>query len=133
MIAFPPLPDHLRPEPRFGIPDTVTPEDIARGWLQLLDDNGLEVVATEAKVVNDELRLAGTLDRLVRLTRPLTFGEGDDAVTIAAGSVVVLDIKSSKLRADDDGLPGYWASYPIQIYAYATGVPYHIDEHWEDG
>lgn len=117
-----------QPEPRFGIPDTVSPEDIARGWLQLLDDNGLEVVACEAKVVNDDLRLAGTLDRLVRLTRPLTFGD----VTIAKGSVVVLDIKSSKLHADDDGLPSYWASYPIQIYAYAAGVPYIIEEHWED-
>ena len=121
------IPADLLPDPAFGITGRQA-ADIARGWLQLLDDNGLQVVASEAKVVNDELKLAGTLDRLVRLTQPLTFGD----VTIAAGSVVVLDIKTSKLHADDDGLPGYWDGYPLQIYAYATGVPYIIEEHWED-
>ena len=63
-------------------------------WRRCLADNGLEVLATEAKVVNDRLRVAGTLDRIVRLTRPLTFGD----ITVPAGTVLVLDIKTGKMR-----------------------------------
>lgn len=116
------IPSHLLPEECFE----VTADQalaIARGWVELLADNGLTVLASEQAVVNDELRLAGTLDRVVQLERDLHFGDA----TVPAGSVVVLDIKTSKLHADDDGLPGYWSQYPIQIAAYAGSAPYVFD------
>lgn len=125
------LPEGLTPDPRFE----VTPEqaiDIGRGWIQLLADNGLEVLATELPVINDEIRLAGTLDRIVRLGRDLHFGD----VVVPAGSVVVLDIKTSKLHADDDGVPSYWDSFPIQVAAYASSQPYDTEAErrltWEE-
>ena len=40
-------------------------------WQRMLDECGFEVLASEAKVVHDGWRLAGTLDRVVRLTRDL--------------------------------------------------------------
>jgi len=40
-------------------------------WKRMLDECGFEVLASEAKVVHDGWRLAGTLDRVVRLTRDL--------------------------------------------------------------
>lgn len=117
------IPSHLQPDERFDV-TTAQALDIARGWVQLLADNGLEVLAAEQSVVVDDLKLAGTLDRIVRLTKPLTF----DDVTIPAGTVLVLDIKTSKLHADDDGLPSYWDTYPVQIAAYASSVPYVISD-----
>ena len=111
-----------KPDARFGI--TKDQEiGIAKGWLDLLADNGLEVVASELPVVNDDVRLAGTLDRIVRLTRDLPF----NGVVVPAGSLVVLDVKTSKLHADDDELPSFWSSYPIQIATYAAAVPYDTE------
>jgi len=102
-----------------GIP-TPSQHALVEAWRQVLDRYGLEVLATEAKVVNDALRVAGTLDRIVRLTRDLTFGD----VTLPAGLVLVLDIKTGKLRLANDGSIAYWSDYAIQTYAYATAVPY---------
>ena len=79
-----------------GIP-TPSQHALVEAWRQVLDRYGLEVLATEAKVVNDALRVAGTLDRIVRLTRDLTFGD----VTLPAGLVLVLDIKTGKLRTKE--------------------------------
>jgi len=110
------------PDPRFDV-TAEQAEQIARGWLDLLTDNGLEVVASELPVVNDEVRLAGTLDRIVRLNRDLAF----NGVVVPAGSLVVLDVKTSKLHADDDELPSFWSSYPIQIATYAAAVPYDTE------
>lgn len=110
------------PDPRFEI----TYEQaiaIARGWLQLLDDNGLVIKASELAVVADELRLAGKLDRVVLCTRDLAFGD----VTVPTGALVVLDVKSSKLHAGDDNLPSFWSSFPIQIAAYAAAIPYDTE------
>lgn len=125
------LPAYLTPDERYEVTADQA-LDIAHGWVDLLDRNGLEVLATELPVINDELRLAGTLDRIVRLTRDLHFG----SVVVPAGTVIVLDIKTSKLHADRDGLPSYWDSYPIQIAAYAQSVPYDPDadrrQTWEE-
>ena len=110
------------PDERYGLPMNVGGQ-IAHGWLRLLADNGLEVVASELPVVNDEVRLAGTLDRIVRLNRDLAF----NGVVVPAGSLVVLDVKTSKLHADDDELPSFWSSYPIQIATYAAAVPYDTE------
>lgn len=90
-------------------------------WRQFLDHYGLEVLATEAQIVNDALRVAGTLDRIVRATRDITIGYE----VVPAGTVFVLDIKTGKLRLDDrTGKPMWWHDYAIQIFAYASGRPY---------
>lgn len=90
-------------------------------WRAFLDHWGLEVLATEAQMVNDRLRVAGTLDRIVRATRDITIGYE----VINAGTVFVLDIKTGKLRIDDrTGKPMWWHDYAIQIHAYASGQPY---------
>lgn len=75
----------------------------------------LEVLGVEVRVVHDNWRQAGTLDRIVRLTRDLTFANG---VTILAGTVMVLDVKTGKLQ------PAYWHGYSVQCAAYAGALPY---------
>ena len=118
-------------DPRFNLTDRDV-DLIAHSWRKLIVDNDLEILATEAKVVNDELRLAGTLDRIVRLGRDLRF----DGITIPRGTVLVLDIKTSTLHADGNGYPSYWAAFPLQVYAYATSVPYDTETNtrgeWDD-
>ena len=84
-------------------------------WHKMLMAHGLEVVAIEASVVDDEWRCAGTLDRLVRCTRELRFAlPAGEIVVIPAGTVVVLDIKSGSLRK----------TAAIQCASYAHSVPY---------
>jgi len=118
-------------DPRFDLTDKHI-DLIAHGWRKLIADNHLDILATEAKVVCDDLRLAGTLDRIVRLGTDLVF----DGVTIPQGTIVVLDIKTSTLHADGDGVPSYWAAFPLQVYAYATSVPYDTETNargeWDD-
>ncbi len=97
-------------------------------WRRMLDDCGLEIVANEAPVVNDAWRAAGTLDRIAKLTKDLQFiAVNGEIVTLAAGTHLVLDIKTGKLTADDNGYPRYWHSYAIQIACYRDGVPYDPD------
>jgi hypothetical protein len=93
-------------------------------WRQMLQQEGLEILAVEAAVVHDGWRKAGTLDRIARLTKPLTFTHNGETVTLPAGTVVVLDIKTGKLALGRDGLPNYWNSYAVQIAVYANAVPY---------
>lgn len=71
----------------------------------------LEVLGVEVRVVHDNWRQAGTLDRIVRLIRDLRFANG---VAIPAGTVLVLDVKTGKLQ------PGY----SVQCAVYAGAVPY---------
>ena len=68
---------------------------------------GLESVETEIFVVNDELRLAGSLDKLVRLPD---------------GAVVVCDLKSGK---HDSAYP---LSVTVQTAVYANSVRYEQSE-----
>jgi len=118
-------------DPRFNLTDKQI-DAVAVGWRKLITDNQLDILASEATVVNDDLHLAGTLDRLVQLERPLPF----DGATIPAGAVVVLDIKTSTLYPDGEGLPSFWSGYPLQLFAYATSVPYDTATDtrgdWED-
>ena len=87
-------------------------------WSHMLHDNDLEILAIEAACVDDRWRLAGTLDRIVRLWRPLSFAKPDgEIVTIQGGTVVVLDIKFGKTRK----------AHPIQIASYAQSVPYDTE------
>jgi hypothetical protein len=82
---------------------------------------GLEVLASEVKVVDDVWRLAGTADRFVRLTRDLRFGD----VVIPAGTIVVLDLKTGALRVKG-GEVLYWSGYAVQLRSYAHGCLYVI-------
>lgn len=110
-----------------GIPTDVQAALVA-AWRSMLADLGLEIVASEATVVNDRWRLAGTLDRIARLTRALTFTTAQgELVTLDAGTTIVLDIKTGKLTADEAGYPIYWHTYAVQVCAYADAVPYDPD------
>lgn len=64
-------------------------------FFQLVNDAGLEILAMEEPCVNDHYRQAGTLDCIARATRDITF----DGVTVPAGTVLVVDIKTGKMRA----------------------------------
>ena len=110
-----------------GIPTDVQAALVA-AWRTMLADLGLEIVASEATVVNDRWRLAGTLDRIARLTRALTFTTAQgELVTLDAGTTIVLDIKTGKLTADEAGYPIFWHTYAVQVCAYADAVPYDPD------
>jgi hypothetical protein len=98
--------------------DEATQGAVLDAWVDMLADNGLEVLAIEASCVDDRWRLAGTLDRIVRLTRHLTFVKASgELVMIPAGTVLILDIKFGKCRK----------AHPIQIASYAQSRPYDTD------
>lgn len=112
-------------------------------WQQMLEREGLEIVATEFAVVHDGYRMAGTSDRMARLARPLRFTLlGGEIVELPAGTVLVLDIKTGQLRRDRHDVPMYWQAYAVQIATYAGGVlydpdtdtrtayPWPVDQHW---
>jgi hypothetical protein len=74
--------------------------------LQAFRDEGIEVIASEQFVVNDELHAAGSFDHLVR-----TRHDG----------VVVLDIKSGQIE-------GKGLQFGVQLAGYANGLLYD----WHD-
>lgn len=84
--------------------------------------HGLKVLGVEQTVVDDRWRLAGTLDRIVELTRDLTF----ENLMIPAGTRLVLDIKTGRLKVEG-GRPSHWHSYAVQIASYSHSVPYWIE------
>ena len=91
-------------------------------WRLLCRQHSLEILATEATVVHDEWRQAGTLDRIVRLGADLHFANG---VTIPAGTVLLCDIKTGKLRTSANGATvDYWHSYAVQCCVYRDAQPY---------
>lgn len=103
-------------------------EALVTAWREMLEREGLEILAVEASCVDDTWRLAGTLDRIARTTRPLRFAlAGGEVVTIPAGEVVVLDVKSGQRRTDRNGVVQYWQAYAIQIASYAQSVPYDTE------
>lgn len=118
-----------------GIEDTTVEEGEALGipaaaqgalvlaWNDMRSTYRLEVLASEVTVVNDRYRQAGTLDRIVRLGRDLTFTVEGELVTLPAGAVLVLDIKTGADHKD----AGYWNSYAVQIAAYASSLPYDTE------
>lgn len=104
-----------------GIPAALQ-HQIARQWCDFRDALGIEAIAIEQPIVNDELRLAGTCDRLDRATRGL-----DTALGTIDGAYIG-DIKTGKLDLDDrSGQPRYWLTYPLQLVAYRDGVPFDPD------
>lgn len=109
---------------------------IMEGWDEINKEYGFESVAVETKLVNDELKTAGTTDRITRLTKPLTVDLGDGPVTLLPGTHIVVDFKSGKLRQNAKGSPQYWQKYTSQLAAYAGSVPYDAKNHkrlsWKD-
>lgn len=101
---------------------------LVEAWEQMLDAEGIEILAVETAVVDDTWRQAGTLDRIARLTRARSFTiAGGEIVTLPAGWVGVLDVKTGGLRIDRSGHPEYWHGYAVQIASYAQAVPYNPD------
>jgi len=96
-----------------------------RSWERMLDELGLEILATEAACVCDGHKVAGTLDRIVRASRDISIG----GKTIIAGEIFVLDIKTGQLRINPDGSPDfkYWVGYAVQVFTYADSVPYDTE------
>lgn len=87
---------------------------------------GFESVSVELFVVQDDHRVAGTLDRCVRLGRELITPDG---TVLERGSVIVGDVKTSQ-RMEFAG-----AKFAVQCWVYATGTPYNpitkMREPWE--
>ena len=100
---------------------------LVEAWRAMLERTGLEILAVEASCVDDTWRLAGTLDRIARVTTPLRFARTTgEVVEIPAGTVLVLDVKSGKRRTGRNGETLFWQAYAIQIASYAQSVPYDL-------
>ena len=98
---------------------------LVKAWWEMVEREGLEMLAVEASCVDDRWRLAGTLDRIARTTKPLRFAlVSGEVKVIPAGTVLILDVKSGKRRTRPDGSLMYWQGYSVQIASYAQSVPY---------
>lgn len=86
-----------------------------KAYRALLDQEGIEVLPDliERRVLNRRFSIAGTLDRIVRLTQPLDFRRGRGVVTIPAGSNVIADLKTGR------DLEYGWMEIAIQLSLYA--------------
>jgi hypothetical protein len=88
---------------------------IVEQWRAFRRALGLSTVAVEATLVNDELRCAGTVDRLDLATRPIETPFG----TITREQVVIGDIKTGKVVDS--------VKNAVQLVVYADGVPYDTE------
>jgi hypothetical protein len=91
--------------------------DIA-AYLMLLDSAGLTSEFIECKLVNDEMRAAGTADRIYKAHRPLEI-PGFDA--LVPGQYVLGDLKTGKRL--DYSLPGFC----IQLALYCDSMFYNVE------
>lgn len=82
---------------------------------------GFRVLSSELFVVQDEHRVAGTLDRAVEVLVPLpvTDKRGDVVTVIEPGSVLIGDVKTSG-SMDFAG-----CKFGVQCWSYATATPYN--------
>lgn len=81
---------------------------------------GFRVLSSELFVVQDDHRVAGTLDRAVEVLVPLpvTDKRGDTVAVIEPGSVLIGDVKTSG-SMDFAG-----CKFGVQCWSYATATPY---------
>lgn len=98
---------------------------LLEAWRLGCEQYGLVMLEVERKVVHDEWRQAGTLDRLVMLSQDITFANG---VTLPAGTVLLLDIKTGKITLAANSTVEYWHSYAVQCAVYAASVPYNVED-----
>ena len=101
---------------------------LVQAWAKMLAEFDIEILDTEATVVDDLWRQAGTLDRIVRLRKALRFVLATgESIVLPAGWVGVLDLKTGRLRLDQQGFVAYWHGYAVQCASYAQSVPYDPD------
>lgn len=87
---------------------------------------GFRSVSVERFVVQDDHRVAGTLDRAVEILHDT---EAPDGTILEAGSVIIGDVKTAQ-RMEFAG-----TKFAVQCWVYATGTPYNpvtkMREPWE--
>jgi hypothetical protein len=103
--------DDWRPPPQF--------EDLCNAYVAMLEDWGLVPEEIEIHCINDEWKLAGTLDRRYRTTKTLVAPDGS---VIPIGSYIVGDIKTGKELEYAAG------SYVTQLAAYVDSMRYNVVE-----
>lgn len=103
--------DDWRPPPNF--------EDLCNAYVATLEDWGLVPEDIEIHCINDEFRLAGTLDRRYRTTKTLVAPDGS---VIPIGSMIVADIKTGRELEYAAG------SYATQLAAYVDSQRYDVTE-----
>lgn len=110
-----------------GVPQP-TQRALVAAWELMLATYDIEILAVEATCVDDVWHQAGTLDRIARLRRDITFVmPTGEMVTLPAGTILILDIKTGRLRLDDAGFVSHWRAYAVQLASYAQSVPYDPD------
>ncbi len=106
-------------QPAPFVPAQYQPEIAA--YAELVAGLGIEWVEIERIVVVPEFGVAGTFDRIGRLTRPLTVGAPGTSApeegqyTLPAGSHVIVDLKTGR------DLSYSWHEIAIQLALYAHG------------
>ncbi len=123
-------------EPLSIVPEAYRNDLIA--YQATLADHGLEVVTSEVFVVNDENAVAGTYDRVYRLTKdlpvpaqianqlanlsgtfdPTIYRTDGQTLFVLAGAHIVGDLKTGSTVVLSAG------SFAIQLGSYANGQPY---------
>lgn len=91
--------------------------DLVDAYVATLEIWGLVPVGIEIHCINDEFRLAGTLDRHYRTTKILVAPDGQ---VIPIGSIIVGDTKTGKELEYASG------SYCTQLAAYVDSVEYDV-------
>lgn len=102
--------DAWNPPPNFN--------DLCDAYEAMKEDWGLEPVAIEVHVINDEFRLAGRIDRIFATRRTLV---APDGMVVPIGSHVFGDHKTGKELEYASG------SYATQLAAYVDSVPYNVE------
>lgn len=96
-----------------GAPYTAPLEAYSVGLAEL----GLVSQMMEVQIVNDDLRIAGTVDRVYELTKPLI---APDDTVLRPGELVIGDLKTGSSL--EYSIPGY----AVQLAGYASGQLYDV-------
>ena len=102
------------------MPEFVKPElaVLLRQYQRSMRESGLEMLAAEVFAVQDELQLAGSMDRVVRLPDGSSLTRIDGTVEDVSGRVVIGDLKTGKSD------PAFSLSPTVQISVYSNSVQY---------
>jgi hypothetical protein len=106
-------------------PEVPEPWDAdVRAYSALVAECGFQFPWIERIVCNPELGVAGTFDRIGRLTRDVTIVVGDRTVVLKAGTYVIVDLKTGR------DLSYGWNEIAVQLYVYATSAGIWDPEAW---
>lgn len=97
MLTLPELPGHLRGEEYDGIPLELVADEMTAGFLQFVGDWNPEFLAAEMTVYNPGLRVAGTLDMIIRLRDVAVSADGTGLVH-APGKTLILCVDTKTGR-----------------------------------